>query len=112
RVGEQVAFTLRLRNTGSAPVTIGLTGITPAVDFIVDTPTAQPVWNLLHGVAIPMVLQFRTLAPKEVLDLSGVWTQRTNDGAPVGPGSYRVKAVLATDRGEVTAGPHLLTLTR
>jgi hypothetical protein len=46
---------------------------------------------------IAMVLQLRTLAPGETLELKEVWRQQTTDGSPAEPGDYTVTGNLLTD---------------
>jgi hypothetical protein len=62
------------------------------------------VWRRLAGEVIPAVVQLRTLAPGEVLELRAEWDGRPARGAPA-PGDYWVRGLLLTDGPEPLATP-------
>jgi hypothetical protein len=86
-----------LTNLGRRPVTAYLQGRPVAFDVIVSLHDGSVVWRRLKGAVVTAVLQVRTLAPGEVLEFRDTWRQRTNSGAPVGPGEYLVVGVLPAD---------------
>ena len=111
RVCEPVPITLRLTNTGRKPVTAYLQGRPTAFDIVVTRADGSPVWRRLEGAVVPAVLQVRTLAPGEVLELTDTWSQQTNAGTVVGPGEYLVTGVLPTDPpAELRTGPARLRI--
>ena len=55
------------------------------------------MWRLLEDEVVPAIVQLKTLAPGEVLDLRAEWNQRTNQKQRVAPGLYSVRGVLLTD---------------
>ncbi|MBI4408602.1 MAG: hypothetical protein HY561_02760 [Gemmatimonadetes bacterium] len=112
QVGEPVRITLRVRNVGPKRLDLGLLGREIAFDFLVARKDGVVVWRRLEGEMIPAILQLRTLAPGEALELADVWDQRTNQGERVGPGEYTIRGELPTDEPEpLRAGPVRLTIT-
>src|SRR5436309_10039677 len=107
RLGEPVPVTLRLTNAGNQKVNLYLLGRRITFDIIVARPDGRVVWRRLEGASSQQILQVKTLAPGETLELKDVWTQRTNAGAAVSPGVYTVQGVLPTD-----AAPLQTTLVR
>ncbi len=97
REGEAVPMTLRVTNTADRPLTLRLRGRPIAFDFVVRREDGTIVWRRLAGAMIAMVLQLRTLAPGETLELEDVWQQQDAGGTRVSPGNYTVTAVLLTD---------------
>jgi len=98
RAGEPVPVTIRVRNVAARPVQLHLMGRTVAFDIVVArAEDGAVVWRRLEGQAVPAILQLRTLAPDEVLELRDRWDQRTNAGARVPPGFYTVRGVVPTD---------------
>jgi hypothetical protein len=97
RAGEPVALAIRLTNTGKEPMTLYLRGRPIAFDLIVTDARGKIVWRRLENAVTSMVLQVRELPPGETLTFEDVWTQRTNAGALVQPGEYRVKGEVLTD---------------
>lgn len=92
RRGEPVPIALHLTNAGDRPVQVYLTGRTITFDIVVARPDGHVVWRRLEGKAGQQILQVKTLAPRETLELKDVWTH------PVDPGDYTVQGVLPTDR--------------
>jgi intracellular proteinase inhibitor BsuPI len=92
-----VAITLRLRNTGAHPVELHLRGRVIAFDLIVTGKDGEVVWRRLEGRTVPAILQVIELGSGQSLELREVWDQRTNAGAPVVPGHYRVVGTIPAD---------------
>jgi hypothetical protein len=95
--GQPVAITLRLTNRGATARQFYLLGRTITFDILVSRPDGQVVWQRLHGQLVPQILQVVTLEPGQRLDFTDTWAQRTNEGEPVGPGTFMVQGVLPTD---------------
>ena len=111
RRGETVPITLRLTNTGSRTVTLYLTGRSITFDITVARPDGDVVWRRLEHVASQQILQVKTLAPGETLELKERWRQRTNAGAAAPPGDYTVKGVIPTDGQPLRTAPAPLRVT-
>jgi hypothetical protein len=99
--GAVVPFAVRLQNITSRTIRLGVGGITPAFDVIVQDASGRTVWNFMHGKAVAMILKYLTLAPGEVVELKGEWSQQTNDGGTVPPGVYTVHATMWTENGSL-----------
>jgi hypothetical protein len=97
RAGATVPLTLRVENTGDRPLDLYLRGRTIAFDVIVSRADGTVAWRRLEGEVIPAIIQVKTLAPREALELRGEWNQRTNGGQRVGPGLYSLRGALLTD---------------
>jgi len=97
RAGEPVPMTLRVTNTADRPLTLRLRGRPIAFDLVVRRDDSTIVWRKLEGAMIAMVLQVRTLAPGEALELEDVWRQQAAAGSRVVPGDYTVTGSLLTD---------------
>jgi Intracellular proteinase inhibitor len=104
RAGEPVAVTVRLANPGTKPLTLYVTGRSITFDVIVATPRGAIVWHRLEGAAGQQILQVKTLAPGEVLELSDTWTAAA-------PGDYTVQGVVPTDGAPLTTKPVRLRIT-
>jgi len=98
RVGDAVAITLRLTNTGGRPVELYLRGREVAFDISVTDHAVVVVWQRLAGAVIPGILQVKVLGPGETLELKDVWR-------PAAPGAYSVQGVLPTDEPEPLRTP-------
>lgn len=105
RAGEPVPITLRIRNRTGDPVQLHLLGRTIAFDIVVTREDGTPVWRRLEGQSVQSILQLRTLAPGETLELSDRWDQRGRGGAAVPPGLYHVHGELPTDEPEPLRTP-------
>lgn len=95
--GEAVPIKLRVRNATSAPLDLYLRGRDVTFDIAVADSTGDAVWSRLEGEPVQAILQLRTLAPGETLELSHDWDQRSQRGAPVTPGRYTVRGHVLTD---------------
>jgi hypothetical protein len=105
RAGEPVPLTIRATNRGTEPTTLYLRGRPVAFDLIVTDARGKLVWRRLQSATTSMVLQIRELKPGESFALDDVWQQRSNSGAPVAPGEYRVKGQLLTDAEPLETAP-------
>jgi hypothetical protein len=103
-MGEPVPIAIRIANTADRPIELHLRGRTTVFDLIVSHGDSV-VWRRLEGEVTPAILQLRSLAPGEVLELKDSWDQRSNAGNPVGPGKYGVTGVVPTDAAPIRAGP-------
>jgi hypothetical protein len=97
RAGERVPFTLRLENRGTRPLDLYLRGRSLTFDVEVANPAGTVVWRRLEGEVIPAIVHLRTLAAGERLEVATAWDQTFNDGRPVPPGRYTVRALLLTE---------------
>ena len=110
RPGEAVAIALRLTNSSDRAVELYLTGRSITFDIVVARPDGQIVWRRLQHVPTQQILQVRTLAPGETLELTDRWQQRTDSGTPVVPGDYTVTGVIPTDRQPLRTAPTRLRI--
>ena len=108
-VGEPVPIAIRIVNTGERPIELHLQGRTLVFDLTVRRGDAV-VWRRLEGETALAILQMRSLAPGEVLELKDNWGHRDNAGARVGPGEYAVSGTVPTDAAPLRAGPVRLTI--
>ncbi len=110
--GASVPLTLRVTNPTERPLTLYLRGRPVAFDVVVARGDGTVVWRRLAGAVVTMVLQVRTLAPGETIELKDTWNQTTRTGARAGPGEYLVTGELLTDspRPLVTASVPLRIL--
>jgi hypothetical protein len=107
--GAPVPIAIQIRNTADRPVELHLQGRTVVFDLIVSQHDTV-VWRRLEGESVPAILQLRTLAPGEVLELKDAWEQEDRDGRRVGPGEYSVRGEVPTDGAPILMGPVLLTI--
>jgi hypothetical protein len=102
--GTLVPITIRITNTGTHAIELHLQGRTTVFDLIVSRRDTV-VWRRLDGRAVAAILQLRTLAPGEVLELKDSWPQVDRGGRRVEPGEYRVTGEVPTDGAPLRAGP-------
>jgi hypothetical protein len=107
RHSESVAITIRLTNETSRTLDATFVGRTITCDVIVRDVDRRVVWRRLEGEVVPMVLQLRTFAPGEVVELAIAWDQRGTNGAPVTPGSYLVSGEVPTGDPEPLRTPEM-----
>ena len=100
--GARVRFRLVVTNTSSHAVDLYLRGREPTLEVVIAHETGEVVWRSLDGVVIPAVLQLRTLAPGERLEVSSDWNQRV-DGQLIAPGTYRIRASLLAEGNAIDA---------
>ena len=109
--GQPVPVTLRISNTSDHSIDLYLQGRAIAFDVIVQRGS-EVVWRRLEGATVPSILQIRTLAPGEVLELKETWKQENNAGGRVDPGDYTVSGAVLTDREPLQAPPVPLRISR
>lgn len=97
--GAPVPIRLVLENASDAPETVYLTGRPIAFDVVVEDSAGRDVWTRLAGETMSMVLQMVELAPGERREFRAEWDQRDAEGAPVGPGEYRLRGRLSMEAG-------------
>jgi len=100
-----VSITLRVQNITERPLDLYLRGRTIAFDIVVTREDGSVAWRRLQDEIIPAIIQLRTLAPGETLELRAEWNQRANTGDQVGPGTYMVQSFLLTDGPEPLQSP-------
>lgn len=105
RAGDPVPVALRLTNTSDRPVEAHFLGRTIAFDIVVARADGAAVWRRLAEAAIPSILQVRTLAPGERLELGDVWNQRSGAGERAGQGDYTLQGILPSDAPEPLRTP-------
>ena len=95
--GARVPISIRISNTTPSPVDLYLRGREITVDIVVTDSTGDEVWRRLEGEVIPAILQLKTLAGGEVLELTYEWDQTTRASERAAPGVYRIRAFVLTD---------------
>jgi hypothetical protein len=97
--GDDVPIVLRVTNPSDRPLDVYFTGRTIAFDIIIAQVDGAPVWRRLQGAAIEQILQVRTIAPRQWVELRDTWK------ATVAPGRYAVRGVIPTDGPEPLQTP-------
>jgi len=92
-----VGITLNVENETPRAVDLYLRGRAPTFDVIVARPDGAVVWQRLENEIIPAIVNLRTLAPAERLELATVWDQRTRQGNAVAAGEYTARALLLVE---------------
>ena len=105
-----MTFRLILLNDSDSAMDLHLRGREPTMEVVVSDEHGDTVWRRLDGEMIPAVLQLRSLAPGEQLDVSADWDLRA-DGTLVGPGVYMVRASLVAEDEMLEASPVRLIIT-
>lgn len=105
RAGEPVPVTIRITNPTNKPVDAYFVGREITFDIVVRKADSSVVWRRLTGRAVQTVLQVRTLAPGETLELRDAWRQRDDAGAAAPPGSYTVQGVVPGQEREPLRTP-------
>lgn len=95
--GAPVPIKLRVRNATDAPLDLYLRGRDATFDIAITDSAGDAVWSRLEGEPVQAILQLRTLAPGETLELSHDWDQKSQRGIPVMPGRYTVRGTVLTD---------------
>lgn len=108
--GQPIQLVVRARNTTDRQLDLYLRGREPTVDIRVRDAASRVVWERLRDEIIPAIVQLRTLAPGEVLEVRLDWDQRTNDEEPVAPGSYTIRALLLTETEPLWSETHPITI--
>ena len=89
RAGEPVPVTIRITNPSDKPVDAYFVGRQIAFDIVVRKGAGDSsiIWRRLAGRAVQTILQVRTLAPGETLELRDSWRAAV-------PGHYTVEGVV------------------
>lgn len=95
--GSPVPVRIRVRNETAAPLDLYLRGRDVTFDIVVTDSAGDTIWRRLGDEPVQAILQLRTLAPGEALELSHEWDQRSQWGSPVPPGRYTVRGSVLTD---------------
>lgn len=95
--GATVPIKLRVTNSTAAPLDLYLRGRDVTFDIAITDSAGDAVWGRLAGEPVQAILQLRTLAPGEVLELSHAWDQKSQRGSVVPPGRYSVRGSVLTD---------------
>ena len=112
-VGTPVPIRIRVRNESSSPLDLYLRGREPTFDIAIADSSGDAVWRRLEGEVTQAVLQLKTLAPGEVMELSHTWDQKSQRGQQVPLGRYVVKGSLVTDgQSTLESPPATLEITR
>ena len=110
--GTPVPITIRVKNETAAPLDLYLRGRDVTFDIMVADSTGDVVWRKLEGEVTQAILQLKTLAPGEVMELSHTWDQRSQRGSPVPPGKYTVRGSVLTDgSASLRSSPAVLEIT-
>jgi hypothetical protein len=103
--GQRIPIQLRVENVSGRALDLYLRGREIAFDVTVSRAQGETVWRRLEGEIIPAIVQVKSLAPRETLELRAEWNQRTNRGQAVGPGLYAVRGALLTESGSLETAP-------
>jgi hypothetical protein len=95
--GVPVRIRLVVENLTDRSLDLYLRGRQISFDLVVEARAGDTVWRRLENEVIPAILRLETLAPRQSLTLEDTWDQRSNQGARVPPGAYRVHAELLTE---------------
>ena len=108
-VEKPVNLVLTLKNTGSQPKTFQFAS-SQKYDFIAAL-AGREIWRWSHDRMFTQALTMLKLSPGESVSFRGAWPQVDNDGKKVGPGEYRVSAVLTTmGAPQETVGTTMVTV--
>jgi intracellular proteinase inhibitor BsuPI len=90
QAGDSVPVVLRLVNPTDRPVPAYFLGREIAFDVVVTRENGEAVWRRLAGAVVPSILQVKTLAPGEALELKDSWRAGS-------PGTYLVHGEIPRD---------------
>jgi len=110
RAGEPVDIALRVRNDGSMPIDLELSGRPVGFDVVVLGPDGREVWRRLRDSVVGAALMLLTLEPGETRDFEVRWTQVDSAGRAVAPGRYTLRGTLPMGAGRMTTAPHQLVI--
>jgi hypothetical protein len=96
-LGAPIPLVLRLANVSTRRIEVHLRGRETVFDVVARRPGGEEVWRRLTGQVTMAILQLRSLAPGEVLELRAAWDQRDAAGRPVVAGEYRLQGELPGD---------------
>jgi hypothetical protein len=100
RAGQPVEIVLRVTNITAKPLDLSLQGREIAFDVADTDPRGSEVWRRLKGQNVQAILQLKTLAPGEVIELRTTWTPPS--GAH---GEHTVSADIKTDASPILFRP-------
>lgn len=106
-----IDYTVVVENTGDVPMEANLLGRDPVHDLTVTGKGGEVVWRRLEGAISQAILRLESLAPGEMLRLSGQWDQRDSAGLYVAPGFYTLQATIPTDSAPLISQDCLLQIT-
>lgn len=112
RRGETITLRAIFRNTSGSTIENGEGN--PRADFEVSDASGRVVWVYSHGRAFTQELRMAQYAPGEEVAVETTWNLRGcgedgADGPEVVPGTYRVRALWAGERGG-WSGPATFTV--
>jgi hypothetical protein len=99
RSGETIHLKLTIRNASKRTINQPLGG-QPPHDFAVARTDGKELWRWSKGQVIQDVLELKTLRPGQELVFEADWNQQDDEGRPLPPGTYEVRALLKTDPPE------------
>ncbi|MBC7349115.1 MAG: hypothetical protein H5U05_03990 [Candidatus Aminicenantes bacterium] len=91
-----ISFTLTLRNEGSKTLEL-VSSSSQLYDIEVYQKPGILIWNWANDKSFLAVITTITLEPAQVQVYQATWEVRTNQGHPVPPGTYNVRAHLVTE---------------
>ena len=109
-VGEPVPMILRVRNGGTEPAELALTGRPIAFDIVVEQPDGTEIWTRLRGDAVSMLLQVTILQPGAAVEFTHRWDQRDTSGRAVRAGTYAVRGAVFTPDGKLESESRRLVI--
>ena len=90
--GEPFSLTLSVSNCNEHETTRRY-GSGQIFDFIVRDESGELVWNWADGRGFVLAVKERTYGDRQTVTYGVVWSQTSNDGAPVIPGTYQIEAL-------------------
>ena len=100
RAGAPVDILLRVTNITREPLDLSLQGRAIVFDVAVTNARGDQVWRRLQGQTTQAILQLKTLAPNEALELRTTWNPRASD-----TGEHTISADIATDGAPILFRP-------
>lgn len=110
QLGDTVEIALRVRNDGSEPMDLELSGRPVGFDVVITGPDGREVWRRLRDGAVGAALMLLTLEPGAARDFTVRWAQVDRAGGAVGPGRYTVRGILPMGARRITTAPHDLVI--
>ena len=97
-IGRPVPLELVVRNTSDRPVWLKMGDSTFAFNFIVSGADGAVVWDRARGLGevIPLISIERPVPPGDSVRFSDTWSQLSNAGQRIAPGTYSVRGTLNT----------------
>jgi Intracellular proteinase inhibitor len=100
RAGRPVEIVLRVTNITARPLDLSLQGREIVFDVAVTNPQGGEVWRRLKGQNVQAILQLKTLAPGEALELRSTWTPPAS-----AHGEHTISADIKTDAAPILFRP-------